>query len=154
MMSTYLVLTLFLFSFITFGNTEICNPCKAKQEIFTDKAPSSSVHAQAILAGNFLFVSGFLGETPDGKIIDETAGGQTRQALTNIGNILQEANFDFSHVVKTVVVLSDINDYDEVNEAYKDFFPDPTPARSVVGPPIGGLPLDAKVAIDVTAVAN
>ena len=154
MASAYSMAILFLLSFINLAKLETCDPCQAKREIFTDQAPSSSVHTQAILAGNYLFVSGFLGETPDGKLIDDTAGGQTRQALTNIGYVLEKANMDFSNVVKTVLLLADINDYDEVNNVYRDFFPDPTPARSVVGPPQGGLPLGAKMAIDVDAVIN
>ena len=154
MASTYWMVLFFLFSVINVGNMETCDPCKVKQEIFTDQAPSGSADSQAILAGNYLFVSAFLPETPDGKIIDETAAGQTRQALTNVGNVLQKAGLDFSNVVKSVVILNDINDFAEVNEAYTDFFPAPKPARSVVGPPIGGLPLDAKVAIDVIAVVN
>ena len=153
MASKYLVLISFILFFIHDGNTELCNPCKDKAEISTENAPAAiGPYSQAILAGNYLFVSGQIGMTPDGIINDETAGGQTRQALTNAGNILQEANLDFSHVVRAMVLMKDINDYDEINEVYKDFFPDPAPARAAFQ--VAALPKDAKVEIEVTAVVN
>ena len=148
-----MVLFSLLLSFIHFGNTEICDPCRDKEAIATDNAPAAiGPYSQAILAGNFLFVSGQIGMTADGIIKDETAGGQTRQALTNIGNILQEAKRDFSHVTRAMVLLKDINDYDEVNEVYSEFFPDPAPARAAFQ--VAALPKDAKVEIEVTAIVN
>ena len=153
MASKYLVIISVILSFINVGNTELCNPCKDKEEIATENAPAAiGPYSQAILAGNYLFVSGQIGMTPDGIIKDETAGGQTRQALENAGNILQEANLDFSHVVRAMVLMKDINDYDEINEVYKDFFPDPAPARAAFQ--VAALPKDAKVEIEVTAVVN
>ena len=99
-----------------------------------------------------MFVSGQIGLTPDGIMVDGTAADQTHQALTNIGNILKEANLDFAHVVKSSVLLKDINDYDEVNNVYKDFFPDPAPARAAFQ--VAALPKDALVEIEVIAQAN
>ena len=136
-----------------FGNSGLCNPCKDKEEISTENAPAAiGPYSQAILAGNYLFVSGQIGMTPDGVINDETAGGQTRQALTNVGNILKEASLDFSHVVRAMVLMKDINDYDEINEVYKEFFPEPAPAR--VAFQVAALPKGGKVEIEVTAVVN
>ena len=132
---------------------EFCNPCKNKEEISTENAPAAiGPYSQAILTGNLLFVSGQIGLTPDGIMVDGTAADQTHQALTNIGNILKEANLDFSNVVKSSVLLKDINDYDEVNNVYKDFFPDLAPARAAFQ--VAALPKDALVEIEVIAQAN
>ena len=149
----YLALLGLLFCLVNVGKAEFCHPCRDKEEISTDKAPAAiGPYSQAILAGNYLFVSGQIGLTPDGIIIDDTAAGQTHQALTNIGNILNKAGLDFSNVVKSSVLLKDINDYDAVNEVYKDFFPDPAPARAAFQ--VAALPKDALVEIEVIAFAN
>ena len=142
-----------LLSFTVFESIQLCNPCKHKEEISTNQAPAAiGPYSQAILAGNLLFVSGQIGLTPEGTMIDDTASGQANQALTNIGNILEEANLDFSHVVKSSVLLKDINDYDDVNDVYKNFFPDPAPARAAFQ--VAALPKDALVEIEVIAIAH
>ena len=143
----------FVLTYVSFANAEFCNPCIQKEEIATENAPAAiGPYSQAILAGNLVFVSGQIGLTPDGIMVDGTAADQSRQALTNIGNILKEASLDFSHVLKSSVLLKDINDYDEVNDVYAEFFPDPAPARAAFQ--VAALPKDALVEIEVIAQAN
>ena len=142
-----------LFYIMSFADGEFCHPCKPKEAILTDKAPSAiGPYSQAIFAGSYVFVSGQIGMTPEGEIVDETAAGQTHQALQNIGAILEEAGLDFSHVVKSSVLLKDINDYDEVNDVYKDYFPAPAPARAAFQ--VAALPKHALVEIEVIAMVN
>merc|ERR1712150_189054 len=151
-MKIFAKISLFL-AFSSFANAEICNPCRHKEEIATENAPAAiGPYSQAILAGNLLFVSGQIGLTPYGVMVDGTAADQSRQALTNIENILKEASLDFSHIVKSSVLLKDINDYDEVNAVYAEFFPDPAPARAAFQ--VAALPKDALVEIEVIAQAN
>ena len=142
-----------LFYIMSFADGEFCHPCKPKEAISTDKAPSAiGPYSQAIFAGSYVFVSGQIGMTPEGEIVDITAAGQTHQALENIGAILDEAGLDFSHVVKSSVLLKDINDYDEVNDVYKDYFPAPAPARAAFQ--VAALPKNALVEIELIAVVN
>ena len=142
-----------LFYIMSFADGEFCHPCKQKEAISTDKAPSAiGPYSQAIFAGSYVFVSGQIGMTPEGEIVDTTAAGQTHQALENIGAILDEAGLDFSHVVKSSVLLKDINDYDEVNDVYKDYFPAPAPARAAFQ--VAALPKNALVEIEVIAMVN
>ena len=142
-----------LFYIMSFADGEFCHPCKPKEKISTDKAPSAiGPYSQAIFAGSYVFVSGQIGMTPEGEIVDTTAAGQTHQALENIGAILNEAGLDFSHVVKSSVLLKDINDYDEVNDVYKDYFPAPAPARAAFQ--VAALPKNALVEIEVIAMVN
>ena len=142
-----------LFYIMSFADGEFCHPCKPKEAISTDKAPSAiGPYSQAIFAGSYVFVSGQIGMTPEGEIVDETAAGQTHQALEDIGAILDEAGLDFSRVVKSSVLLKDINDYDEVNDVYKDYFPAPAPARAAFQ--VAALPKNALVEIEVIAMVN
>ena len=60
----------------------------------------------------------------------EGAANQTRQVLTNMGNILAAAGCDFSNVVKTTILMQDINEFAEVNKVYAEFFPAEMPARA------------------------
>lgn len=104
------------------------------QQIDTENAPGAiGPYSQGIIADNLLFVAGQIGLKPDGTFDYpdfNTPAGQTRQALENAGNILKEAGLDFRNVVKATVLLKDINDYDEVNAVYAQYFEDPFPARS------------------------
>lgn len=55
---------------------------------------------------------------------------EARQALTNMKHILEAANCSFNNVVKTTVLLADINDFAAVNEVYTEFFTSNYPARA------------------------
>ena len=73
---------------------------------------------------------------------------QTRAALTHIGKILEGAGADFADVAKSTCHLAHIEDFDEFNAAYSEFFPPPLPARTTVQ---SGLPAGLLVEIDVIA---
>ena len=77
-------------------------------------------------------------------------GGQARQALDNLGAVLQAAGMDYADVVKTTVFLKDMNDFAAMNEVYATFFPNDPPARSAVE--VARLPKDAMVEIEAIAV--
>ena len=71
---------------------------------------------------------GFLPETM--QIVSGGAVPEARQALTNMGRILKAAHTGFENVVKTTVLMADINDLAAVNEVYKEFFTSNYPARA------------------------
>ncbi|CAI8027787.1 2-iminobutanoate/2-iminopropanoate deaminase [Geodia barretti] len=77
---------------------------------------------------------------------------QTRQALTNMGAILEEAGSSFKNVVKVTVLLDDINDFTRVNDVYKTFFTDKQPARAAYQ--VANLPKAAKVEIEAIAIVG
>ncbi|HDQ41222.1 MAG TPA: RidA family protein [Desulfonatronum sp.] len=123
-----------------------------KQCLSTDKAPRAvGPYSQAIRTGNLLFISGQLPMDPQtmqfapGEIAE-----QTRQVLTNMAAILETAGASLADVVKTTVMLKDMNDFKAMNQAYADFFPSDPPARSTFQ--VGRLPLDAMVEIEAVAV--
>ena len=119
--------------------------------ISTTKAPAAiGPYSQAIEANGFVYASGQLPINPvTGQFAEGGIKEQTRQSLANAQNILKEAGIDLSHVVKTTVFLSDIDNFAPMNEVYAEFFDAPYPARSAVA--VKDLPKGALVEIEVIA---
>ena len=103
-------------------------------------------------AGSLVFVSGQVPLDPaTGALVEGDIQAQARQSLTNIGEILKAASLSFADVVKTTVLLADINDFVAVNEVYAQFFTGPVlPARAAFG--VAALPKGARVEIEAIAV--
>ncbi|MBS6661340.1 MAG: RidA family protein [Prevotella histicola] len=120
--------------------------------LYTDKAPAAvGPYSQAIEANGFIFASGQLPIDPSTNAFAE--GGvkeQTRQSLTNARNVLAAAGVDLSHVVKTTVFLSDMDNFAAMNEVYAEFFKEPYPARSAIA--VKALPKGALVEVECIAV--
>src|SRR5277367_4328491 len=113
-----------------------------------------SPYSHAVVANGFVFVSGQIPVKPGGgptEIVGETMQDQTRQALRNVQTILEAAGSSLERVVKITVLLARPDFYQEMNEAYAEFFPGAKPARSMVrfGAEIPGV----LVAIDAIALA-
>ncbi len=119
--------------------------------ISTTKAPAAiGPYSQAIEVNGFVYASGQIPIDPaTGQFVEGGIKEQTRQSLTNAQNILKEAGTDLSHVVKTTVYLSDIDNFAPMNEVYAEFFTEPYPARSAVA--VKDLPKGALVEIEVLA---
>ncbi|XP_064606875.1 2-iminobutanoate/2-iminopropanoate deaminase-like [Liolophura sinensis] len=119
--------------------------------ISTPKAPKAiGPYSQAVAVDKTLYVSGQLGLNPESMELPEDVATQTKQALQNIGSILESANSSFSKVVKTTILLADINDYATVNSVYGTFFSAPFPARAAYQ--VANLPKLAKVEIEAIAI--
>jgi len=119
--------------------------------LHSDKAPKAlGPYSQAIVAGGFVFASGQVPIDPQtGNFVEGGIKEQTRQSLTNVSNVLAEAGINLSHVVKTTVFLSDMDNFAAMNEVYAEFFHEPYPARSAVA--VKTLPKNALVEIEVVA---
>lgn len=128
------------------------NNINMKNIITTQNAPAAiGPYSQAIEANGIVYVSGQLPVNPaTGSFAEGGIKELTRQSLTNIKNILEEAGIDMSHVVKTGVFLSDMADFAEMNEVYAEFFEAPFPARSAVA--VKTLPKNARIEIECIAV--
>lgn len=108
-------------------------------------------YSPAIRAGNLLFLSGQIPLDPEsGAIVGTDVTAQTEQVFRNIAALLHAAGTDFSHVARTTVFLSDLEDFGAMNAVYARHFGDTPPARSTVQ--VSRLPRDARVEIDVIAV--
>lgn len=122
-----------------------------KQVISTHQAPAAiGPYSQAIRVGNLLYTSGQIPINPaTGSFVEGGIKEQTRQSLTNIKAILEEAGLTMAHVVKTTVFMADMNDFADMNAVYAEFFAEPFPARSAVA--VKTLPKGALVEIEVIA---
>jgi 2-iminobutanoate/2-iminopropanoate deaminase len=122
-----------------------------KQVISTHQAPAAiGPYSQAIRVGNLLYTSGQIPINPaTGNFVEGGIKEQTRQSLTNIKAILEEAGLTMAHVVKTTVFMADMNDFADMNAVYAEFFAEPYPARSAVA--VKTLPKGALVEIEVVA---
>jgi 2-iminobutanoate/2-iminopropanoate deaminase len=119
--------------------------------ISTKKAPAAiGPYSQAIQVGNLVYTSGQIPIDPStGAFVEGGIKEQTRQSLTNVKSILEEAGLSMSNVVKTTVFLTDMNDFADMNAVYSDFFSEPYPARSAVA--VKTLPKGALLEIEVVA---
>ena len=119
--------------------------------ISTQKAPAAiGPYSQAIKVGNLIYTSGQIPIDPTtGVFVEGGIKEQTRQALTNVQTILEEAGLTMGNVVKTTVFMADMNDFADMNTVYAEFFMEPCPARSAVA--VKTLPKGALVEIEVVA---
>ena len=122
-----------------------------KKVIHSDKAPKAiGPYSQAIQVGNLVYTSGQIPIDPaTGAFVEGGIKEQTRQSLTNVKAILEEAGLTMASVVKTTVFMADMNDFAEMNGVYAEFFAEPYPARSAVA--VKTLPKGALVEIEVVA---
>lgn len=122
-----------------------------RQTICAANAPAAvGPYCHAKLCGDTLYTSGQLGLDPQTGTLAHGVQAQARQALENLGAVLQAAGMDYSHVVKTTVFLANISDFSAINEVYASFFPTDPPARSCVQ--AGALPMGGLFEIEAIAV--
>jgi len=122
-----------------------------KETVHTDDAPAAvGAYSQATTTDDLVFTAGQIPLTPDGDLLaDASVADQTEQALSNVAAVLEEAGAGLDDVLKVTVFLDDIDEFDEMNDTYADFFDDEPPARSAVG--VDALPKG--VAVEIEAVA-
>jgi len=119
--------------------------------ISTKNAPSAiGPYSQAVEVGGIIFTSGQIALLPDGTLLEGDVKEQTRQVMTNLLNVLEEAGVSFKNVVKTTIFLSNMDDFQVVNEVYESFLTPPYPSRSTVA--VKTLPKNVKVEIDCIAI--
>ena len=122
-----------------------------KDIINTNTAPSPiGPYSQAIKAGNFLYVSGQIALNAETSEVEtETVEMETNRVMLNLKEILLAAGYDFSHVIKTSIFLSDMKLFAKVNEIYGGHFTSDFPARETVA--VLGIPKGVNVEISVIA---
>ncbi len=122
-----------------------------KTIISTAKAPAAiGPYVQAARCGGLVVTSGQLPIDPATGAFPEGIQAQTKQSLSNVKAILEEAGLGMSDILKTTVFLKDMNDFAAMNEVYASFFEEGAyPARSAVE--VARLPKDALVEIEAIA---
>jgi 2-iminobutanoate/2-iminopropanoate deaminase len=125
-----------------------------KKIIYTIDAPQPiGPYSQAVLAGNFLYVSGQIPlDAISGELVNESIEKEATQVMTNIEVILKQAGMGWKDVVKTTIFLTDMGNFASVNKVYGAYFSDNYPARETVE--VSRLPKDVNVEISVIAVKS
>lgn len=107
-------------------------------------------YSQAVKSGTLVFVSGQIPLDPATGLMPESIVEQTRQCLVNISQILSAAGTDLSRALRVGIFLTDMADFQVVNEVYASFFTESDPpARSTVA--VVALPKGAKIEIEAVA---
>ena len=123
-----------------------------RNAIVTDKgAQPVGPYSQAIVEGDFIFVSGQGPINPQtGKLELGDARSETKRVFENLRAILQAAGSSLEHVMKCNVYLRDIDDFAAMNEVYKTYFSAPFPARTTIQ--AGALP--GGIAVEIECIAR
>lgn len=123
-----------------------------KKIIATDKAPAAiGPYSQAVEANGTLYISGQIPIDPaTGKVVEGDITVQTERVLKSISAILEESGMTLDNVVKSTVLLKDINDFKAMNEVYGRYYTSEPPARAAFQ--VACLPLDVLVEIETIAV--
>ena len=124
-----------------------------KKIINTSKSPAPiGPYNQAILRNNMLFISGQIALDPISmKLNNNSIENETNQVMMNLKHILEEANMDFSNVVKTTIFLSDMDLFKKVNDIYgKYIIEGDEPARETIA--VKTLPMSVNVEISMIAI--
>ena len=114
----------------------------------TNKVPEAlGPYSHATVVNDLVFTSGQIPLTLDGNIVSDDVQEQTKQVLENLTVVLQEAGSDLDSVVKATIFISDMNEFQQINEVYGSYFNEHQPARSCVE--VSRLPKDVKVEIEL-----
>lgn len=122
------------------------------QVVDTDKAPKAvGPYSQAIIANGFIFASGQIPIDPaTGNLNTGSIAEQTTQVLKNLSAVMESQGASLNDVVKTTVYLKSMNDFQEMNQVYAEFFQQVKPARATVE--VSRLPKDVSVEIEAIAL--
>ncbi len=120
--------------------------------IATKSAPAAiGPYSQAVAHGGMVFLSGQIPLDPaTGELVKGTIAEETARVLDNLAAVLAAAGCTFQSVVRTTIYLTDLGDFQAVNETYGKRFSGTFPARATVQ--VAALPRGARVEIDAIAV--
>ncbi len=112
-----------------------------------DAPQAIGTYSQGIKSGNLVFTSGQIPLNPEtGELINGDFKSEISQVLTNLNAVLKSGGSSLKQAVKLTVFLTDLSYFPQVNEVFKEFFPENPPARSAVQ--VSALPMNAKIEIE------
>lgn len=122
-----------------------------RQAVVSPSAPAAiGPYSQAIQDDRWIFCSGQLGLDPkSGQMVQGGVPAETEQALRNLSAVLAAAGSSLDGVIKTTVFLTDLSDFQAMNDVYSRYFSSPAPARSTIQ--VAALPRGGKVEIEAIA---
>lgn len=123
----------------------------AKRQVSTQSAPPpGGAYSQAIAAGNLVFLAGQGPFEPSGEKVDGSFEDQARQTFSNLAAVAEAAGGSLADAVRVGVFLRDMDNFASMNDIYREFFPDPWPARTTVQSDLPGfeIEVDAVLSLD------
>lgn len=122
------------------------------KSINTEKAPEAvGPYSQGVETGKLIYTSGQLPvDMKTGELVTEDIKKATKACMDNLKAVLEEAGSDLNHLVKTTIFVSDMDDFETINEVYGNYFSGHKPARSLVE--VSRLPKGANIEIEGIAV--
>jgi 2-iminobutanoate/2-iminopropanoate deaminase len=114
-----------------------------KRALSTERAPApAGPYSQAIAAGGFVFLAGQAPTAPDGSRVDSSFEAQARQTFANLRAVAEDAGASLADAVRVGVYLRDMADFPTMNEVYREFFPEPFPARTTIQSDLPGFDIE------------
>jgi reactive intermediate/imine deaminase len=119
-----------------------------KKPISTNKAPAAiGPYSQAIQWGDVVFISGQIAFIPSTtELNNDTFENEVNQVLDNLDAICKEAGGNLDNILKLSIFLTDLSNFDAVNNLMKQRFSEPFPARSTIE--VSRLPKDVNIEMD------
>ena len=112
-----------------------------------DAPQAIGTYSQGIKSGNLVFTSGQIPLNPEtGELINGDFKSEISQVLTNLNAVLKSGGSSLKKAIKLTVFLTDLSYFPQVNEVFKEFFPENPPARSAVQ--VSALPMNANIEIE------
>ena len=125
----------------------------SRQVIHTENAPAAiGTYSQAILVGNTLYLSGQIGLDPYSMELVEGIEAQIRRVFDNLKAVCEAAGGTLADIAKLNIFLTDLSNFQLVNQIMGEYFAQPYPARAALG--VASLPKDALVEMDGIVIIN
>ena len=125
----------------------------SRQVIHTENAPAAiGTYSQAILVGNTLYLSGQIGLDPYSMELVEGIDAQIRRVFDNLKAVCEAAGGTLADIAKLNIFLTDLSNFQLVNQIMGEYFAQPYPARAALG--VASLPKNALVEMDGIVIIN
>lgn len=125
----------------------------SRQVIHTENAPAAiGTYSQAILVGNTLYLSGQIGLDPYSMELVEGIEAQIRRVFDNLKAVCEAAGCSLADIAKLNIFLTDLSNFQLVNQIMGEYFAQPYPARAALG--VASLPKNALVEMDGIVIIN
>lgn len=119
----------------------------SRQVIHTENAPAAiGTYSQAILVGETLYLSGQIGLDPYSMELVEGIEAQIRRVFDNLKAVCEAAGGSLADIAKLNIFLTDLSNFQLVNQIMGEYFAQPYPARAALG--VASLPKAALVEMD------
>ncbi|WP_353142693.1 RidA family protein [Acinetobacter pragensis] len=124
-----------------------------RQVIHTENAPAAiGTYSQAILVGNTLYLSGQIGLDPYSMELVDGIEAQIRRVFDNLKAVCEAAGGTLADIAKLNIFLTDLSNFQLVNQIMGEYFAQPYPARAALG--VASLPKGALVEMDGIVIIN